>query len=108
MPGAKRAGPLSTTPFAEKSPTTASSAHCVNGTQSQRREDAVDDGTRRNTPRGVIASPAVKSLTLTLFLIGSGLSVNVLKKVGVKPLVQGVALWFLIASMSLAAIVGFA
>ena len=56
----------------------------------------------------MIASPAVKSLTLTLFLIGSWLSVNVLKKVGVKPLVQGVALWFLIASMSLAAIVGFA
>ena len=56
----------------------------------------------------MIAPPAVKSLTLTLFLIGSGLSVNVLKKVGVKPLVQGVALWFLIASMRLAAIVGFA
>lgn len=56
----------------------------------------------------MIASPAVKSLTLTLFLIGSGLSVNVLKKVGVKPLVQGVALWFLIASTSLAAVIGFA
>ena len=47
-------------------------------------------------------------LRRSLLLIGSGLSVNVLKKVGVKPLVQGVALWFLIASMSLAAIVGFA
>ena len=55
-----------------------------------------------------IVLAAKKSLTLTLFLIGSGLSVNVLKKVGVKPLVQGVALWFLIASMSLAAIVGLA
>ena len=55
-----------------------------------------------------IVIAAKKSLTLTLFLIGSGLSVNVLKKVGVKPLVQGVALWFLIASMSLAAIVGLA
>lgn len=49
---------------------------------------------------------AKKGLTLTLFLIGSGLSASALRKVGVKPLVQGVVLWFLIAAVSLAAILG--
>lgn len=43
-------------------------------------------------------------LTATLFLIGTSLSKRTLKEVGVKPLVQGVALWVLIACASLAAI----
>jgi uncharacterized integral membrane protein (TIGR00698 family) len=43
-------------------------------------------------------------LTATLFLIGTGLSKKALRKVGVKPLVQGVALWVIVASASLAAI----
>ena len=43
-------------------------------------------------------------LTATLFLIGTGLSKKTLRKVGVKPLVQGVALWVIVASASLAAI----
>jgi uncharacterized integral membrane protein (TIGR00698 family) len=43
-------------------------------------------------------------LTATLFLIGTGLSIKTLRKVGVKPLVQGVALWVIVASASLAAI----
>lgn len=47
-------------------------------------------------------------LTLTLFLIGCGLSVNVLKSVGVKPLLQGALLWMVIASCSLWAIISFA
>jgi uncharacterized integral membrane protein (TIGR00698 family) len=40
-------------------------------------------------------------LTLTLFLIGSGLSREVLKNTGVKPLVQGVIVWGLIAGATL-------
>ncbi len=47
---------------------------------------------------------AKKGLTVTLFLIGSGLSRDVLKQVGIKPLLQGVALWFCIGIMSLAVI----
>ena len=48
---------------------------------------------------------ARKSLTLTMFFIGASLSLNVLKQVGVKPLVQGVLLWILISAGSLAVIV---
>jgi uncharacterized integral membrane protein (TIGR00698 family) len=40
-------------------------------------------------------------LTATLFLIGSGVSRQTLRQVGVRPLLQGVFLWFLVASFSL-------
>ncbi|QNH62965.1 YeiH family protein [Hymenobacter sediminicola] len=40
-------------------------------------------------------------LTLTLFLIGAGLSAPVLRSVGVRPFVQGVLLWIIISSASL-------
>jgi uncharacterized integral membrane protein (TIGR00698 family) len=43
-------------------------------------------------------------LTLTLFLIGSGLSFKKLKSVGVVPLFQGVMLWVLISGLSVFAI----
>jgi uncharacterized integral membrane protein (TIGR00698 family) len=46
-------------------------------------------------------------LTVTLFLIGAGLNLSVLKTVGVKPLVQGVLLWIVIASLSLVSILYF-
>jgi uncharacterized integral membrane protein (TIGR00698 family) len=44
------------------------------------------------------------ALTVVLFLIGAGISRNTLKEVGVRPLVQGVALWIVVASLSLWAI----
>jgi uncharacterized integral membrane protein (TIGR00698 family) len=47
---------------------------------------------------------AKAGLTLTLFLIGAGLSRQVLASVGFKPLVQGVALWILISVSALYAI----
>lgn len=47
---------------------------------------------------------AKKGLGMTLFLIGSGLSMGVLRTVGVKPLVQGVSIWAVIALISLAVI----
>lgn len=47
---------------------------------------------------------AKKGLTVTLFLIGSGLSRKVIKHVGVRPMVQGVVLWIFIGLMSLGVI----
>lgn len=44
---------------------------------------------------------AKKGLTLTLFLIGSNMSITALKAVGIKPLIQGVLLWALISVGSL-------
>ena len=44
---------------------------------------------------------AKAGLTLTLFLIGSGLSRDVLRTVGIKPLVQGIITWVSIASATL-------
>ena len=46
-------------------------------------------------------------LTLTLFLIGAGLNIAVLKSVGLRPLFQGILLWLCIAGMSLMAIMHF-
>lgn len=45
---------------------------------------------------------ARKSLTITLFFIGASLSRDVLKAVGIKPLVQGVLLWIVISMSTLA------
>jgi uncharacterized integral membrane protein (TIGR00698 family) len=47
---------------------------------------------------------AKAGLTLTLFLIGCGLSPKVLQSVGFKPLVQGVLLWVIISAVSLWAV----
>jgi uncharacterized membrane protein YadS len=44
------------------------------------------------------------ALTVVLFLIGTGITRNTLKEVGVRPLVQGVMLWIVVASLSLWAI----
>src|SRR5216683_3059619 len=43
-------------------------------------------------------------LTVVLFLIGTGITRNTLREVGTRPLVQGVALWLVVASLSLWAI----
>ncbi|WP_316802943.1 YeiH family protein [Pedobacter nototheniae] len=43
-------------------------------------------------------------LTLTLFLIGSGLSFRILKSVGLKPLLQGLMLWVMISVTALTAV----
>jgi uncharacterized integral membrane protein (TIGR00698 family) len=40
-------------------------------------------------------------LTLTLFLIGSGVSKDTLRQVGFRPLLQGILLWLAVASISL-------
>ena len=43
-------------------------------------------------------------LAVTLFLIGSGISRTTLKEVGARPLLQGIALWVVVATVSLLAI----
>jgi uncharacterized integral membrane protein (TIGR00698 family) len=55
-----------------------------------------------------ITNIAKTGLTLTLFLIGSSLSLKVLKSVGVIPLFQGVMLWVLISGISLWAVIALA
>ncbi len=49
---------------------------------------------------GVIVAIAKKALVVTLFLIGAGLSLSMIKKVGVKPLVLAVLLWIIIGVSS--------
>jgi uncharacterized integral membrane protein (TIGR00698 family) len=53
---------------------------------------------------GDISAVAKQSLVVTLFLIGAGLSREVLQTVGVRPLVQGVALWLVVSGITLAAL----
>jgi len=55
---------------------------------------------------GVIVMAARVGLTLTLFLIGAGLSRSSLRAVGVRPLILGVVLWIAISSISLLVVRG--
>jgi len=47
---------------------------------------------------------AKKMMVLTLFLIGSNLTKDTIKSVGLKPFIQGVLLWFFMATGTLAAV----
>jgi uncharacterized membrane protein YadS len=49
----------------------------------------------------VLKHLGVIGLTVTLFLIGTGLSVRTLRQVGARPLLQGVVLWAIVATGSL-------
>jgi uncharacterized membrane protein YadS len=40
-------------------------------------------------------------LTVTLFLIGTGITRRTIREVGLRPLVQGLLLWFIVAAGSL-------
>lgn len=51
---------------------------------------------------------AKATLTLTLFLIGCGLSRKVLVSVGYKPLLQGIVIWTIISVFTLCAIISLA
>lgn len=52
----------------------------------------------------IISDLAKKSLVVTLFFIGTGLSIESLKEVGPKPLFLALALWIIVASTTLYAI----
>lgn len=49
----------------------------------------------------IISGVARKGLIITMFFIGASLSTDVLKAVGIKPLIQGVLLWIVISVSSL-------
>ena len=53
---------------------------------------------------GVLNHLGKAGLTATLFLIGTSLSRSTLRQVGVRPFIQGVTLWIIVAGASLAAI----
>jgi uncharacterized integral membrane protein (TIGR00698 family) len=55
---------------------------------------------------GTLVHAARIGLTVTLFLIGAGLSRETLKTVGIKPVLQGTLLWVVISAVSLLAIKG--
>jgi uncharacterized integral membrane protein (TIGR00698 family) len=56
---------------------------------------------------GAIGIIAKALLSLTLFLIGAGLSRSAIKKVGARPLIAGVSLWIIVALTSLSVIISF-
>jgi uncharacterized integral membrane protein (TIGR00698 family) len=56
------------------------------------------------TQYGTLSHLGKAGLTATLFLIGTSLSKKTLQQVGVRPFVQGVTLWIIVAGASLAAI----
>ena len=52
----------------------------------------------------IVAAIARRSLVLTLFLIGSGLTRATIKSVGMRPFLQGLLLWIMVGSATLGAI----
>ena len=57
-----------------------------------------------NPTFGVLNHLGKIGLTVTLFLIGTGLNRETLKRVGARPLLQGLALWLIVAAGTLALI----
>ena len=55
----------------------------------------------------VVSMVARKVLVLIMFFIGASLTKSTLKSVGVKPLIQGVVLWIVVAVSSLLFIMNF-
>ena len=55
---------------------------------------------------GMLSHLGKIGLTVTLFLIGTGLNKQTLAKVGVRPLLQGLILWIIVGSTTLALILG--
>lgn len=54
-----------------------------------------------------LAAGAKQCLVVTLFLVGAGLSREVLRTVGARPLLQGISLWLLVSGLTLAALLLF-
>jgi uncharacterized integral membrane protein (TIGR00698 family) len=55
-------------------------------------------------PGHLVAVLARRLLVLTLFLIGAGLSREALRSVGLRPFLQGLLLWLIVASLGLGAV----
>ncbi|HJW44056.1 MAG TPA: putative sulfate exporter family transporter [Geothrix sp.] len=56
------------------------------------------------TPGHLVAAAARRVLVLTLFLIGAGLGREALRSVGLRPFLQGLALWLLVGALGLGAV----
>ena len=52
-----------------------------------------------------VADLAKHMITLSMFFIGASLTINTLRKVGLKPMIQGVVLWICVSTISLAFII---
>ena len=52
----------------------------------------------------IVSNVARQSLVVTLFLVGNGLTREVLQKVGIRPLAQGVILWIVVSAAVLIAV----
>ena len=59
-----------------------------------------------NTAGHLVNEVAHRLLVLTLFLLGCGITRGALRKVGVRPLAQGVALWLIVGAATLCSILG--
>jgi uncharacterized membrane protein YadS len=57
-----------------------------------------------NNSFGVLNHLGRLGLTVTLFLIGTGLNKETLKRVGFRPLLQGLTLWIIVGTGTLALI----
>ena len=57
-----------------------------------------------NSRFGVLNHLGRLGLTVTLFLIGTGLNKATLKRVGVRPLLQGITLWIIVGAGTLSLI----
>lgn len=53
----------------------------------------------------MVADLAKHMITLSMFFIGASLTINTLRKVGLKPMIQGVVLWICVSVISLAFII---
>lgn len=51
-----------------------------------------------------LSAVARQSLVVTLFLVGTGLGKDVLRNIGIRPLVMGIALWVAVSTLSLSAL----
>ncbi|MBN2644026.1 MAG: putative sulfate exporter family transporter [Desulfuromonadaceae bacterium] len=54
-----------------------------------------------------LSAVARQALAVTLFLVGAGLSREVLREVGVRPLLQGITLWLLVSGFTLFALLNY-
>lgn len=54
----------------------------------------------------MVAALAKHMITLSMFFIGASLTISTLRKVGLKPMIQGIVLWMCVSTISLAFIIG--
>jgi len=57
-----------------------------------------------HAPGHLVAVVARRALVLTLFLIGAGLSREALRRVGLRPFLQGLILWLIVGALGLGAV----